>query len=65
MNHLLYNYFNMNVKANQKDRTFTIRVNGSKYRTSKFLKATFEELEYNTDADWSNFLATSNSYYRV
>ena len=65
MNHLLYNYFNMNVKANQKDRTFTIRVNGSKYRTSKFLKATFEELEYNTDADWGNFLATSNSYYRV
>jgi len=55
----------MNVKANQKDRTFTIRVNGSKYRTSKFLKATFEELEYNTDADWGNFLATSNYYYLV
>ena len=55
----------MNVKANQNDRTFTIRVNGSKYRTSKFLKTTFEELEYSTDADWSNFLATSNSYYRV
>ena len=55
----------MNVKANQKDRTFTIRVNGSKYRSLKFCKATFEELEYNTDADWSNFLATSNSYYRV
>jgi hypothetical protein len=55
----------MKVKANQQAKTFTIRVNGSKYRTSKFLKATFEELEYNTDADWSNFLATSNSYYRV
>ena len=55
----------MNVKANQKDRTFTIRVNGSKYRTSQFSKTTFKELEYNTDADWSNFLATSNSYYRV
>ena len=55
----------MNVKANQKDRTFTIRVNGSKYRTSQFSKATFEELEHNTDADWFNFLATSNSYYLV
>ena len=55
----------MNVKANQKDRTFTIRVNGSKYRTSQFSKATFEELEHNTDADWGNFLATSNCYYLV
>ena len=55
----------MNVKANQKDRTFTIRVKDSKYRTSKFSKATFEELEHNTDADCGNFLATSNCYYRV
>ena len=55
----------MKVKANQQAKTFTIRVNGSKYRTSKFLKATFEELEHNTDADWFNFLATSNSYYLV
>jgi len=62
---LQYNNKEMNVKANQKDRTFTIRVNGSKYRTSQFSKATFEELEHNTDADWVNFLATSNSYYLV
>ena len=55
----------MNVKANQKDRTLTIRVKDSKYRTSQFSKATFEELEHNTDADWGNFLATSNCYYRV
>jgi len=55
----------MNVKANQKDRTFTIRVKDSKFRTSQFSRATFEELEHNTDADWFNFLATSNCYYLV
>jgi hypothetical protein len=36
----------MNVKANQKNRTFTIRVNGNKFRSLKFCKDTFEE-------DWS------------
>ena len=55
----------MTIRSNYQAKTFTIRVNGNKYRTSKFSKTTFEELEYNTDADWSNFLATSNSYYRV
>ena len=65
MNHLLYNYFNMNVKANQKNRTFTIRVNGNKFRSLKFCKDTFEELEYNTESDWRNFLEKSNSYYFI
>jgi len=55
----------MNVKANQKDRTFTIRVNGSKYRTCQFSKEEFEEMEHNTYADWVIFLATSNNYFAV
>jgi hypothetical protein len=55
----------MNVKANQKNRTFTIRVNGNKFRSLKFCKDTFEELEYNTESDWRNFLEKSNSYYFI
>jgi len=55
----------MNVKSNQKARTFTIRVNGSKYRTSQFSRDEFEEMEYNTSADWVNFLSTSNSYFAI
>ena len=55
----------MNVKANQQKRTFTIRVNGSKFRSIKFSKEDFEELEYNTSADWHYFLARSNSYYYI
>lgn len=55
----------MNVNANQQNRTFTIRVNGSKYRTGSFSKEEFEEMEYNTESDWRNFLAKSNSYYFI
>ena len=55
----------MNVKANQKKRTFTIRVNGSKYRTSQFSKDAFEDLDNNTPLDWKIFLSLSNSYYLV
>ena len=55
----------MKVKANQQAKTFTIRVNGNKYRTFKFDKITFEDCEHNTELDWSIFLHYSNSYYLV
>jgi hypothetical protein len=61
----LHQITQMNVKANQQKRTFTIRVNGSKFRSIKFSKEDFEELEYNTSADWHYFLARSNSYYYI
>lgn len=55
----------MNVKANYQKRTFTIRTESNKYRTSQFSKDEFEDLEFNTIADWSNFLSTSNNYFAV
>ena len=55
----------MTIKSNQKDRTFTIRVNGNKYRTGSFSKEEFEEMENNTTADWNHFLATQNFYTLV
>lgn len=33
------------------------------YRTSELSPEEYEEMEYNTSADWVNFLNTSQSYY--
>ncbi len=54
------------ISANRSARTFTIRKNGSKYRTGKFEKIEFSEAErFWTGNDWSNFLKSSNDYYIV
>ena len=55
--------------ANQKKRTFTIRVfNGkeltAKYRTYKMSLDEFESCEYFTSSDWIEFLKTE-AYYKV
>lgn len=45
------------VTANQSKRTFTIWTeSGNKYRTDTFIKAEFNELEYNTFKDWTDFV---------
>lgn len=41
---------------NHSKRTFTIRYNGSKYRTYPMLKIEFEECLLNTENDWKNYL---------
>lgn len=50
------------VKANHSARTFTIRVEGSKYRTTKMSKEEFASNLYNTANDWQNFLSRSGDY---
>jgi hypothetical protein len=50
------------VTSNVKNRTFTIKKNGTTYRTGKFSKPEFEEAEYNTEKDWNNFLRTQDFY---
>ena len=55
----------MTVTANHSKRTFTIRTESAKYRTLKFTKEEFEELECNTSNDWDYFLQTENFYYLV
>ena len=55
----------MTVTANHSKRTFTIRTESAKYRTLKFTKEEFEELECNTSSDWDYFLQTENFYYLV
>lgn len=48
----------MKITSNKKKKTFTITINGNKYLISAFTKAVFEELEYNTECDWINYLKT-------
>ena len=57
------------VKANQSQRTFTIRcyINGklyAKYRTYKMNQSEFDSEEMNTENDWRQFLKTDD-YYMV
>ena len=53
------------VTANHNKRTFTIRTLNSKYRTCKFTKEEFEELDNNTQKDWEHFLRTEDFYYLI
>lgn len=56
----------MKITANQSKKTFTLKVNGNKFRTVVMSKNEFQELECNTANDWINFLRTqSGSYYQV
>jgi hypothetical protein len=52
------------VKSNKKRRTFTIRKNGSKYRTIAFSKEEFKSYLNNTENDW-NYILRSENYYLV
>lgn len=49
---------------NYSKRTFTIRVEGAKYRTVKMSVEEFDSCLHNTANDWQQFLKT-NDYYRV
>ena len=53
------------VSSNKRNRTFTIRVNGSKYRTLPMSNEEFNDADYRTENDWRAFLRTSQAYYIV
>jgi len=53
------------VTPNYSKRTFTIRVEGSKYRTIQMNEEEFDSEEMNTGNDWQNFLNRSSDYYKV
>ena len=52
------------INKNVAKRHFTIKKEGSKYRTFPMSKIDFEEHENNTGNDWKNFLANS-CYYTI
>ena len=53
------------VTPNHSKKTFTIRVNGSKYRTIRMRKGEFKEALYMTADDWQQYLNGCDDYYRV
>ena len=55
----------MTATSNASNRTFTIRINGSKYRTNRMCKEEFQSCTHNTSNDWVNFLRNSSDYYIV
>ena len=54
----------INVKSNRTARTFTIRTEYAKYRTTKMSKEEFVSAENWTVNDWQQFLKT-DEYYPV
>lgn len=53
------------VTANHSARTFTIRSNGSKYRTTRLNQDDFHSCLNNTGNDWADFLKYSQDYSLV
>jgi hypothetical protein len=49
----------MKVTSNKTKRTYTILLNGNKYRTIKLGNNEFEELYYNTEGDWINYIKSN------
>lgn len=54
----------MKATANKSARTYTLRVDGNKYRTIRMSKEEFESAYYWTENDWRQFLKT-DEYYKV
>ena len=62
--------YSITAKANKKTKTFDIIKtwnDGTKtvYRTTELTDQEFEDMEYNTENDWKNFLKTDQSYFEV
>jgi len=52
------------VRPNYRAKTFTIKTNGSTYRTISLNNEEFKICEYNTGNDWAKFMKSEN-YYKV
>ena len=58
------------VKANEKDLTFDITVDGdtdlpTTYRTIPFSQEEFNSMEFDTANDWQNFLNSTQDYFKI
>lgn len=52
------------ISSNKSDRTFTIKVDGSVYRTNRMSHEEFNSELNNTGNDWAQFMKTDD-YYKV
>ena len=53
------------ISSNKKDRTFTIKTESGKYRTTPMPHKEFNDCLYNTGQDWQIFLNTTGYYYKI
>ena len=53
------------VTANRSKRTFTLIVNGTRYRTYPQSKEEFNDNLHNTGNDWMQFIRATQDYYPV
>ena len=62
--------YSITATANESAKTYDITKTWNDgtvttYRTSELSEEEFEDLDYNTESDWENFLRTDQSYYVV
>lgn len=62
--------YSITATANESAKTFDITKTwddgtATTYRTSELSDEEFEDLDYNTESDWQDFLNHDGSYYRV
>lgn len=62
--------FTITARSNEESKTFDITKlwndgTAITYRTTELSQPEFEDMEYNTEEDWIDFLKTSGSYYEV
>ena len=62
--------YSITATANKETKTFDITKTWNDgtvttYRTGELSEEEFEELDYNTESDWADFLRTDQSYYVV
>ncbi len=55
----------ISVSSNKRDRTFTIKTDAAKYRTTKMSEDEYQSALNYTGNDWQNFLRTTNDYYKI
>lgn len=55
----------MKVTSNKSQKTFTIKMDGTTYRTNKLSKQEFEESHYNSNSDWVDYIRNSGNVYVV
>ena len=53
------------VSSNKRTRTYTIKKNGSTYRTYPMSKEEFNSCDWHTGNDWNDWLRNSGDYYSV
>ena len=53
------------ISFNKRDRTYTIKTESGKYRTTPMSAYEFEDCQHNTGQDWQQYLDSGLDYYKI